>query len=312
MQGLLDMGVCPEFLPGFQDYSTARGKFDVAWRTALPQEGFNAQQMLEQIEKGNIRALYLAATNPLVSYPESARWRKALKKLDLLVVQDIFESELTKLAHVVLPGTSFAEKTGSVTALDGRISCLGQAIDPVGEAREDWSILAELYNRVGRRTDKIDTEALLREAKELTSLYGDLCFAGEGLCQPCRKLPFAPEEKSLQFVAASQAEVGEGLQLLVGKNLFHFDLLTTHSQANLEIAPEGGVEMNPATAAALQVNDGEKVQVVSTVGAATGQVHLTSQVPENLLFATYHFADLNIQQVMPQGQNLTKVEIRKA
>jgi len=312
MQGLLDMGVCPEFLPGFQDYSAARGKFDVAWRTALPQEGFNALQMLEQIEKGNIRALYLAATNPLVSFPESARWRKALEKIDFLIVQDIFDSELTKLAHVVLPGTSFAEKTGSVTALDGRISCLGQAIEPVGEAREDWTILAELYNRVSRRTDKINTEVLLREAKELTSLYGDLCFAGEGLCKPCRKLPFAPEEKSLQFIAATQGDVEEGLQLLVGKNLFHFDLLTTHSPANLEIAPEGRVEMNPATAATLQVVDGEKVQVVSQAGSATGKVCLTDKVPQGLLFATYHFVDLNIQQVVPQGQNLVKVEIRKA
>ncbi len=311
MQGLLDMGVCPEFLPGYQDYTQNKSKFESAWHTALPAGGLDAVGILEQMEKGRIKVLYLAATNPLVSFPESARWRKALANLECLIVQDIHDNELVHMADVVLPGVSSVEKTGSVTAFDGRISCLGKAIEPVGEARADWEIFAEIYNRVSKRSDKINTESLLREAKELTSLYGDLCFLGEGLCKPCMKLPYAPEEKSLTFSAPKVASPETGLTLVSGKILFHFGTVTTYCDANREIAPAGYVEMNSETAQALKVTEGDSLQVSSSVGTAKAKVRISESMPVDLLFAPYHFADVNIQQVIPVGQNVARVEAKK-
>lgn len=312
MQGLLDMGVYPESLPGYQTYATAAAKFEAAWGVKLPKGGRNALEILSGIEQGSIKALYLAAANPL-TFPESGRWRAALGKLELLVVQDILPSELTDMAHVVLPGSSFAEKSGSVTALDGRISCLGQALKPVGESREDWEILAALYNRLVAQWKQIDPQALLGEAKELTDLYGDLCFAGTGRCQPCQRTPFRPAPKGLRYsLVAQEVPAAEGLQLLAGKILFHFGSTTTYAEGPLQVAPAGYLEINPADAAKAGLAEGGQVRISSALGAVQGPVRLSDCVPPGLVFAPYHFAELNVQALLPAGQNRVAVQITKA
>jgi formate dehydrogenase alpha subunit len=312
MQGLLDMGVYPESLPGYQPYASAAAKFEAAWGVKLPKGGRNALEILAGIEQGSIKALYLAATNPL-TFPESGRWRKALAKLALLVVQDILPSEVTEMAHVVLPGSSFAEKSGSVTALDGRVSCLAQAIKPVGEAREDWEILAELYNRLVPGHGQIQPQQLLGEAKSLTDLYGDICLAGSGRCQPCLRAPFRPGPKSLKYSTVTlSSPVAAGLQLLSGKLLFHFGTTTTFAAGPLQVAPCGYVEIHPEDAARAGLVDGGQVKVSSAIGSIQGPVRLSENVPQGLLFAPHHFAELNVQSLLPTGQNRVAVQISKA
>jgi len=313
MQSLLDMGVYPESLPGYQEYTSAKSKFEKAWQVKLPEGGRDALGILEGIEKGEIRFLYLAATNPLVSFPESGRWRKALGKVEFLVVQDILSSDLTEMADVVLPGTSFAEKTGSVTSLDHRVSCLGKALAPVGEAREDREILADLYARVsGNAPQSLNAEALLNEVKELTSLYGEICFTGQGGCRPCLKEPYAPEDKSLTYVPVEGSPAEDVLQLLSGKILYHFGTTSTFAEGCLEVAPSGYIEIHPDDAEAFGVKQGGRIKVTSSTGSAQGPVLISNNVPKGLLFAPYHFSDLNIQQVIPQGRNRAQVEVSKA
>lgn len=312
MQGLLDMGVYPESLPGYQPYAASAAKFETAWGVKLPKSGRDALEILKGIEQGSVKALYLAATNPL-TFPESGRWAKALAKLELLVVQDILPSAVTQLAHVVLPGSSFAEKSGSVTALDGRISCLAQAIKPVGEAREDWEILADIYNRLAPRDGKIDTEELLAEAKRLTELYGDICTHGPGRCQPCLRAPFRPEPKSLTFSAVTQPSAApEGLQLLAGKLLFHFGTTTTFAAGPLQVASAGYLEIHPEDAARAGLVEGAQVKVSSDLGSIQGPVRISESVPAGLLFAPHHFAGLNVQSLLPACQNRVAVQIAKA
>ena len=313
MQSLLDMGVYPEALPGYQEYASARSRFEKAWQVKLPDGGLDALGILEGIEKGEVKFLYLAATNPLVSFPESGRWRKALEKVEFLVVQDILSSELTSMADVVLPGASPAEKSGSVTSLDHRVSCLGKALTPVGEAREDLEILADLYARVsGNGRQPLDSAAVLTEMKELTPLYGDICFTGQGRCRPCLKEPYVPEDKSLTYVPVEGTSAETGLQLLSGKILSHFGTTSTYADACREVAPSGYIEIHPEDAEACGVSEGGRIKVTSTSGSAKGPVLISSNVPRGLLFAPYHFSELNIQQVIPQGRNRAAVEITKA
>ncbi|PLX84264.1 MAG: NADH-quinone oxidoreductase subunit G [Desulfuromonas sp.] len=311
-QGLLDMGVCPEMLPGQQDYDQARGAFESAWREKLPQGGLDAMGILEGIEKGEIKFLYLAATNPLVAYPESARWRKALEQVDFLVVQDILESELTRLADVVLPGVSFAEKSGTVTSLDQRVGGLARAMSPVGEACEDLAILAGIYSRVAPGATGLDLAALQAEIKESTGLYSDVCSAGEGGVRTCLKEAFRPAEKSMTYTPVEGGAGTEGLQLLSGKSLYHFGTTTTYSEGCLAVGPSGYIEMNPEDARSCGVADGASIQVSSATGSARGAVKVSENVPQGLLFAPHHFEELNVQQMMPLGQNRVSVKVSKA
>ncbi|WP_305046815.1 molybdopterin-dependent oxidoreductase [Geoalkalibacter sp.] len=311
-QGLLDMGACPEFLPGFADYAKNKARFEQLWSCKLPEGGRNAEQILDGIEKGEVRFLYLAATNPLISFPDSRRWRRALERLDLLVVQDILPSEVTRLAHVVLPGASFAEKSGSLTSLDHRVNCLRPALKSPGKARVDWDIFADLYQRLRPAGGRPDAAALLDEIKAATPLYSEVCLPAQDLCRPCVKPLFAPALKSLRYVPVQAQGASEGLQLLTGKMLFHFGTTTTFAEGTLEVAPEGYIEINPRDAAKLGVDSGGALRVASAIGSAQAKVKISENVPDGLLFAPYHFSDVNINQIMPMAVNLVKVDAAKA
>lgn len=312
MQGLLDMGTSPETFPGYQDYTANRSLFEKAWNVTLPEGGRDANAILEGIETGDISFLYLAGTNPLVSFPQSDRWRKALDKVEFLVVQDILASELTAMADVVLPGTSFAEKTGSVTALDNRVSCLSKAIAAVGDSREDWEILADLCHRLTGNGSS-DNVAIMSEIRELVPMYEGVCFAGGGHGQICLKELYAPKKGSLLYAEGSDSSQKlDGLQLLSGKMLFHFGTTTTFAAGPLSVAADGYVEVNVADATTLGVEDGGKLRLTSSAGDIVAPVKVSESVPAGLMFAPYHFSSVNVQKLMTGVQNRVAVKAAKA
>jgi len=312
MQGLIEMGAYPETFPGYQDYATNRDKFEKAWKVSLPETGKDAIGILEGIEQGTIKFLYLAATNPLVSFPMSNRWRKALEKVDFLVVQDILSSELVNMADVVLPGATSVEKTGSVTALDNRVSCLSKAIQCVGDAREDWEIFAELCMRLAGKVICPESAEILQEIRELVPMYEGVCFAGGGHGQICLKETFAIQPGQLQYTVVDGGQTEQaGLQLLGGKMLFHFGTTTTYADGPLSVAPEGYVEINPADAEAASIKDGAKVKISSGDVTVKVSARVTDNVQPGLLFAPYHFAESNVQALMLDIENRAVVTVSK-
>jgi formate dehydrogenase alpha subunit len=313
IQGLLDMGVATDLLPGLKNFTTAKAEFEKAWSTPLPGKGLDAQGILEGIEKGEIKVLYLAATNPTVSVPDSGRWQKALDKVEFLVVQDILASGLTDLADVVLPGAADVEKSGSVTSLDHQLSKLGKACKPVGDAREDLQILADLYGRLAPKAEAVTLASVISEIKQLVPAYGKAEACAGGKCRYVVRGPFVPAEKSMTFSEVKgSAAPAAGLKLLSGKILYHFGTTSTFAEGNLAIGPAGYLEMNPVDATACGFKEGDAVKVSSAVGAAKGTVKLSSKVQVGLVFAPYHFAEMNIQQVIPAGSNLTAIQVSKA
>jgi formate dehydrogenase alpha subunit len=309
-QGLVDAGVAPEYLPGMQAYSAGKNKFSAAWNVTLPEGGANATEILSGIEQGTIQALYLAGTNPLVTFPENGRWRKALEKLDFLVVQDILSSDLTQLATVVLPGAASAEKRGSVTSLDQRVNKLRIAVAAPGDARPDLAILSELFARLTGKPEPSEN-AIRQEMMDCSGSYADVCQSLEQRSF-CLKQPHAPADKSL--VAATPELIKPAtveLQLLVGKCPFQFGTTTTYSAANNELAPAGLIIVNPEDAARLKVVDGGMLKVSGPAGSANGKVTVHEMVPVGLLAAADNFKDMNIQQIVPSGSNCVAVTATK-
>ena len=312
MQGLLDMGVNPDEFPGYQDYTTNRNLFEKTWKVSLPEGGRDALSILDGIEKGEIRLLYLVGTNPLVSFPQSDRWRKALEKVEFLIVQDILSSELTSMAHVVLPGTTFAEKSGSVTALDNRVSCLNKAIASVGESREDWEIFVDLCQRLTGGGSCPDNLAVLTEIRSLVPMYEGVCFAGSGHGQLCLKEVYTPEKQRLIYSEVTGGGQSiNGLQLLTGKMLFHFGTTSTFAPGPLSVAPNGYVEVNAGDALDLGVADGDNLRLTSTAGELIAPVRVSAALPSGLLFAPYHFASVNVQKLMTGLQNRVAIKASK-
>ena len=309
-QGVLDMGVCPESLPGHQAYAAAKVKFEDAWKCYLPDGGLNADEILAGIESGSIRFLYLAATNPQ-AFPNSSRWMKALDKVEVLVVQDIFPTEITSKATVVLPGSSAFEKSGSFTALDGTVRTFNQAIRPVGESREDWTIFAELYGRLTKAQMSFSRASILEEVKKVTDLYAGATALGDER-RTSVKAAYAAADGSLSFQPVAAAAAADGLQLLTGTSASHFGTTSTWAPAPLEVEPEGLIQINSADAEAAGITDGGQLKLTSASGSVTGKAKVTDKVPQGLLFAPTNFVALGIQQLVADGDNQAAVQIAKA
>jgi formate dehydrogenase alpha subunit len=310
MQGLIDAGVAPEFLPGLVDYTAGKEAFATSWHAPLPDGGADADGILAGIEAGTIRALFLAGVNPLVGFPESARWRDALQKLDILVVQDILASELTRLATVVLPGAASTEKRGSVTALDQRVNKLRVAVDPPGEARPDLAIFSDLFARLTGKPEPSE-KAIHQEMIALSKDYADICLNLEQRSF-CWKLPYSPAEQGLLAATPELSTPAPAdLKLLVGKCPFQFGSTTTYSAANNELAPAGIIFINPEDATKLGVVNGGHLKVTGPAGSARGKVVVHAMVPPGLLTAADNFAEMNIQQIMPSGSNCVTVTAAK-
>jgi formate dehydrogenase major subunit len=152
VQGASDAGLIPMMLPDYQrvDNPAARAKFEAAWGASLdPKPGLTVVEIMDAIDAGQIRGMYIMGENPAMSDPDANHARAALAALEHLVVQDIFLTETAYLADVILPASAFPEKTGTFTNTDRLVQLGRQAIDPPGEAKQDLWIIQQMANRLG-------------------------------------------------------------------------------------------------------------------------------------------------------------------
>ena len=162
VQGASDSGLIPMFYPDYQRVNTpeARQRFERLWGTQLdPDPGLTVVEIMNAAKRHEIRAMYIMGENPAMSDPDVDHAREALAALDHLVVQDIFLTETAYLADVVLAATAWPEKVGTVTNTDRMVQLGRKAIEPPGEAKEDFWLLTELARRVG--LDWKDVEEVL-------------------------------------------------------------------------------------------------------------------------------------------------------
>ena len=186
IQGASDMGCLPDVLPGYQpvNSSDAAHPFEQAWGTRLPsQPGLSALEMVSEAGKGGLKALYILGEDLIAASEEGKYVRRCLEACDLVVLQEIMASDTDKYADVLLPGVSFAEKTGTFTSAERRVQLVRQAIQPLGEAWPDWQIIADLARRIlagsGQKPaqgqyfgwDYADTAQVMAEIAALTPIY---------------------------------------------------------------------------------------------------------------------------------------------
>jgi predicted molibdopterin-dependent oxidoreductase YjgC len=176
-QGASDMGCAPGFLPGYQPVSDAntRGKFEQAWGRALRGEaGMNASKMVEAAGERKVRALYIVGDDILNTSAEAEAFREDIETCEFIILQEMATSETTRYADVILPGVSFAEKTGTFTNTERRVQMVNQAIEPIGAARPDWQIITDLGRRLGSGWNYASTAQVMDEIAALTPIYAGI------------------------------------------------------------------------------------------------------------------------------------------
>ena len=315
VQGACDMGGLPNVYTGYQsvaDEAVAK-KFEEAWNAPLSRKpGLTIMEMFQAIDEGKMKALYIMGENPMVSDPDLHHVEKVLKKLELLVVQDIFMTETAKLGHIILPGVSFAEKDGTFSATDRRVQRVRKAMEPLGEAKPDHEIICNIARRMGSADFQYNSvEEIFKEIAQVTPIYQGITYQRiekDGIQWPCR----TPEDPGTPFLHKDQFSKGKGsffpipyrepaeqidqdfpFWLTTGRMGFHYHTrtMTGVSPSLQKEAKEGYMEINPFDAAGLGIEEGELVKVVSRRGEIQTKARLTFGVGRNVVFIPFHFAE---------------------
>ncbi len=316
VQGACDMGALPGDYPAYQKVAdqAARERMASAWGLEqLPAEpGLTLSQMMDAIEEGRLKGLYIMGENPLVSDPDLGHVEHALGKIDFLVVQDIFLTETAELADVVLPSTCWAESEGTFTNTERRVQRVRQALDAPGSARPDWEILREVGRRLGLEWNYANPRQVMEEIALVTPSYRGINYnrLGRlgGLHWPCPDTghggtPILHRDGFVRgrghFSPVEHREPAESpdaeypFTLTTGRLLYHYHTgtMTRRAPGLNQLAPECRVELNPADARELGVDTGDQLRISSRRGRIQAQAWVTDRVGPKVVFIPFHFAE---------------------
>jgi formate dehydrogenase alpha subunit len=316
VQGACDMGGLPNVFTAYQPVTSkdAVQKFEQAWGvTGMDSKvGLTVVEMLNNAEKGALKALYVMGENPMLSDPDLNHAEHCLRSLDLLVVQDIFLTETAALADVVLPGLSFAEKLGTFTNSERRIQFIRPAVPAPGEARPDWWIIGEVARRMGYNGLTYNSpREIMDEINRLTPSYAGVTYdrIGEmGLQWPCpntehpgtRILHAAKFSRGLGYLSAvdwqppaEEPDAEYPFIFTTGRVLYqyHTGSMTRRSAGLEAICPEPMVEINGADASRLGIAGGSLVKVASRRGEIQAKALVSDKTEPGVVFMPWHFAE---------------------
>lgn len=321
VQGASDMGALAEFLPGYVSLDDSEGRLFIArlWnREDIPAKGLTVTEMIDAVSEGKIKALVVMGENPVVSDPCGGETEKALSKLDLLVVQDVFPTETSEFAHFVLPAAMWAEKAGSYTNTERRVQWSPKVLDPPEEVRSDLWIIGNLGKMLGFWDGVPVAEDVLREINRVVRHYGGitperLSRLREGLIWPCpdENHPGSPilykerfnRENGLARFFVSEAvgaevashETGKLFFLITGRVGVHYNSGSITRRINIlsRYEPELRITIHPDDARKLGVRTGDKVTVKTTNGVIDAPVRVSSEVQKGSVFMPFHFPGTN-------------------
>jgi formate dehydrogenase major subunit/formate dehydrogenase alpha subunit len=314
VQGATDMGCIPNFFPGYQKLNIpgVKQKFQTIWGVRLSDKiGLTATEMTKAAFEGSLKAMYIMGENPALSEPDINHTIKTLKKLDFLVVQDIFMTETAELADVVLPAACFAEKDGTFTNTDRSVQRIRKAVEPPGEAKEDAYIIIELAKRLGYEMRYDSIEDIFQETGKLWPALAGITYkriAKTGLQWPCPTLdhpgtPYLfkggfPRGRAaftvVRYRASEELPDNEYPFLLsTGRQLFqyHTGSMTRRVDAINMVSPGAYIEIHPDDADKLKVRDGDIVKVTSRRGSLDVKVMVSGRPLKGLVFIPFHYRE---------------------
>jgi formate dehydrogenase alpha subunit len=315
VQGACDMGGLPNVMTGYQPVSDpqVREKFSNAWGVSLSERpGLTITDMIPAILDGKLKGLYVIGENPKLSDPDWNHLNAALKKLDFLVVQDLFLSETAQVADVVLSAASVAEKEGTFTNTERRCMRIHMAIEPIGDTLADWEIISRLSTAMGYDMHYDGPEAIFNEMASLTpKSYAGMTYERiglDGLQWPCPNpghpgTPYLHKDRFTRgkgkFHAVeyqSPAEMPDAdypYFLTTGRMFAHFHTGTmTRISPHLDVEQSTGyVCVNPADAVALDVQEGNTLVLVSRRGRMEAPAKISGTVKPGTLFLPIHFGE---------------------
>ncbi len=314
VQGACDMGGLPNVYTGYQPVTDkgARERMEKAWGVeGLPAEvGLTATIMMEKAHEGELKALYIIGENPMISDPNLSHAKKSLENLEFLVVQDIFMTETAELADVVLPTASFAEKNGTFVNTERKVQRVRKAIDPPGQAKDDWAIICEISRRMGYPMEYNNPEEIMTEISEVTPSYCGISYGrieDDGIHWPCPNsdhpgTPCLHVDKfscglgvfhAIDYLPpAEMVDDKYPMYLTTGRVLYqyHTGTMTMKSEGLNELAPRSFVEISGEDAQSYNISDGDLLKIASRRGEIEAEARISDKAVAGTVFIPFHYA----------------------
>jgi formate dehydrogenase major subunit len=326
VQGASDAGLIPMMLPDYQHVASpeVRERFEQAWKLApgsLPaQVGLTVVEVMNAIDAGTIRGMYVQGENPAMSDPDANHARASLAALQHLVVQDIFLTETAYLADVILPASAFPEKTGSFTNTDRLVQMGRQAVPPPGDARQDLWIIQAMGQRLGLPWDYGHVSEVFDEMRHVMPSIGGITWqrleAEHAVIYPCLKEgdpgdpvvfidDFPREGGRARFVpadiipAAERPDAEYPMVLITGRQLEHWHTGSMTRRASMldAIEPDPTALVHPLDLSAMGAQPGDLVTIESRRGAVSLYARADEGTPRGAVFVAFAYYEAAINKL---------------
>lgn len=320
VQGAADMGCQPHQGAGYLDsYDPEINKmYSDFYKVKVPfSKGMKIPEMYDAAIGGKLKALWLMGEDNVQTDPNTQHVMKAMSSLDLLVVQEIFMTETAKMAHVVLPASSFLEKSGTFTNGERRIQKVQKVVEPLEGTRPDGQILVEIMNKMGYAQPAYDPKTMLEEISRIVPFFAGVKW--DELGENGKQWPVQPDGTDTEILHVESFKRGKGkfqnaawkeseeildhskefpYILTTNRELEHYNCGTmTRRTGNVEILTDDVLLIHPADAARHFITDGEMVCVISPRGKIDVKAKISDEVKEGILSSTFHFPEVRMNDL---------------
>ena len=314
VQGACDMGCLPNVYPAYQKVidKSAQDKFEKVWNAKLPDNvGLTVTEMIDGAFNGSLKALYVMGENPFLSDPDQHHVEEAFKRLDFMVVQDIFLTETAQFADVVLPSACFAEKNGTVTNTERRVQRMTKALSAPGQAKEDWEIIQGIAKAMGPSWDYTNAEDICKEIASLAPSYGGISWKRlkniDGLQWPCPTkdhpgTPILHREKfarglglmkAIEFKEPAEApDKKYPFTLTTGRILeqFHTGTMSRKTKGLNKLAGPM-VMISTDDAKQLKIKNNKTVRVTTRRGTIDAPAFVSENIGKGTIYIPFHYVE---------------------
>ncbi|MCY4273122.1 MAG: molybdopterin-dependent oxidoreductase [bacterium] len=309
--GALDMGLAPGLLPGRISLAEGGPALTESWGSVPAAPGVGARGILQAAAEGRIDVLILLGVDPLGDFPDRRLAEEALSGAGVIVASELFLNPSSARAHIVFPAAGFAERRGTHTNLEGRITAQRQVVTPPGTARADWAIAAELARRLGADFGFSSPEDVWDEIARVAPSHRGLSLeaieaAGDGALVADSSIAFAPPE-GITPVPAVDAY---SLRLVAARRMYDRGTLVQHAPSLAGLAPGAVLALNPYDFDRVGVEPGAVVQVISSGGEVQAPVQADPGVPRGTAALGYNHPDLDVRDLVDPGTAVTDLRVQ--
>ena len=287
------------------------GAFDMFF--SKDKQRLNFRKILDGISEGKVKALYVMGSDPVRYFPDRKYVEETFAKLDFLVIQDIFLNQTAKLADVVLPGASFAEKDGTFTNCEGGVQKLKKAFDPLFDSKADWEIICDLADYLGYEFEYTLAKQITDEISEKVSGYSGLKF--EKIPNEGRIKEKSWAKGKAEFKKADYQELPEEKEypfiLMTGNTLYHFGSLTQKAENINWIEKEGFCQISPEDAKNLEIKNDDLISLEAPSGKIEIKVRINLDIQKGTVFVPVNFEEIKFNILMDKDKKVDRVKITR-